>query len=151
MNKRIICLCAMLTLCLSAFSQEGASRLTFKDIFEGRVVPKKEMNQTFVRGDKLKRLNLDSFNCIRFEADEQRLDQVEEIVRRTVDNSPGAETEFDGERLVYAFVILPKSPTGKNRYLGYQIAQDEETYLVTMLYLTGDASLRELKRKLERR
>lgn len=151
MKKALFMLFMLLAICLPSGAQITTSRLSFKDILEGKVIPQAQMHETFVRGDKLKRLRLDSFHCVRFNTDTSTLEAVEKIIRQDIASSSSAETEVDGGVLVYAFVDLPESLFGKKRYLGYQVKPIGSDFSVTILYLTGDTTAWELKKIIDKR
>lgn len=145
MKKSLASIAAILVLCISASAQKTSGRLTYKDILEGRVVPQKEMTETYVRGDRLKSIRLDTFHCVRFDADAEILNTVETIIRQEAAASSGTEMNTDGGILTYAFISLPESLLGKKKYIGYQVKDANGVYAVTLLYITGEATKKELK------
>lgn len=145
MKKTLAFMAAILMMCTSASAQKSTERLTYKDILEGRVVPQTEMSETYVRGDKLKSMRLDTFHCVRFDTDADRLATLETIIRQTAAESTGAEMNTEGGLLTYAFITFPESLFGKRKYLGYQVKDAGGSYSVTLLYITGNATKAELK------
>lgn len=125
------------------------SSLTYTDLFEGKVVPKKEMMMTEVRGDKLRSLGLDSFKSVRFSADSQRLVQVGTIISNAVAQSVESDTESSGGVLTYALVYL--GGTEKKTYMGYQVNGDSGMYEITVLLFSGKTTAEELKEKFIRK
>lgn len=145
MKKALVFLAAILVMCSHAYAQKALDRMTYKDILEGRVVPQKDMIETYVRGDELKPMRLDTFHCVRFEANPETLVTVETILRREADQSRGAEMKTEGGILTYAFITLPESLLGKRKYIGYQVKDAGGLYSITLLYITGNATKEELK------
>lgn len=131
----------------NAYAQR--SSLTYQDLFEGKVVPKKEMMLTEVRGDKLRSLGLDSFKSVRFSADSQRLMQVGTIISNAVAQSVESDTESFGGVLTYALIYL--GGTEKKTYMGYQVNGDSGRYEITVLLFSGKTTVEELKEKFIRK
>lgn len=118
------------------------------DIFEGKVVPRREMKRISVQGDRLAGLRLKEFVSVQFQADESRLCRISSIIADTAEKAPAKEIETDGATLTYAFITLQPSTEGLNRYLGYSAKTDGGEYRITVIYFYGSATAAELKDKL---
>lgn len=145
--KRIIILILAVTVSLTFYGQEKAT-WSVDDIFNGKVVPKREMKRTHVQGDRLAALRLIEFSSVQFSANEQRLALISSIIVKTADMHNDKEIESEGNILTYAFITLSPSEEGYNRYIGYSAKKKEKDYSITVLYFTGQASAEELKKKL---
>lgn len=131
----------------NAYAQRSA--FTYSDLFNGKVVPKKEMILTEVRGDKLRNLELDSFKSVKFNADSQRLAEVSRIIANAAAQSVESDTESSGGVLIYALIYLGGAE--KKAYLGYQVNGDSGRYEITVLLFSGKTTAEDLKEKFIRK
>lgn len=147
--KRIILTAAiLLSICLHASAQEG---LFVEGLFEGEIVPRTEMKQTFIRGESLKPYKLDTFKSISFTADVQTYHKVETLVLHDAEASMDKSTDFVGGHLTYAVLSLPRSNSGRNRYLCFRAREDQGKWLITVIYLRGQAAIDDLNRMFNKR
>lgn len=118
-------------------------------IFEGKVVPGKQMVITEVRGNSMAIYKLDYYRGVNFQVDEELASQVIALVEQDADAAMVKEMEKMGGRLTYA-LIQPKSKGKTNRYLCFQARPVEEQWKITLLYLEGPASLEDLRSMFEK-
>lgn len=144
-SKRIITVLILLIVFTLDNAYAQRSVMTYNDLFDGKVVPKKEMMLTEVRGDKLRNLGLDSFKSVKFDADFQRLEKVSRIISNAVEHSVESDTEYSDGVLTFALIHL--GGTYKKTYLGYQVNEDSDMYVITVLLFSGKTTVEELKEK----
>ncbi|MBR5925568.1 MAG: hypothetical protein IKZ60_08890 [Bacteroidales bacterium] len=146
MKKIIATLMALLLLDASAFAQRD---LRCYPVFQGKVVPGKQMVVTEVRGSSMAVYKLDYYRGVSFQVGEALTRQVAALVETDADDAAVKETEKIGDLLTYA-LIQPASSGKMNRYLCYQARQVGEEWKVTLLYLEGEATLEDLRSMFEK-
>lgn len=114
-------------------------------VFQGKVVPGKQMVVTEVRGSSMAAYKLDYYRGLSFQVDEALTRQVAALVEADADNAAVKETEKVGDLLTYA-LVQPASTGKMNRYLCYQVRKVGDEWKVTILYLEGSATLDELRK-----
>ena len=147
MKKILICLMALLLFTGAAFAQRG---LNCDPVFRGRVIPKKQMVVTEVRGDGMATYKLSYYRSVRFQVDTLMARKVADLVEADALSADSVETEKTGGLLTYALVQLP--PWGiTRRYLCYQARPTEYNgWMITILYLEGSATLEDLRSMFEK-
>jgi len=145
--KRLLVLLA-LTLPLATYGQD------LSDIFEGKVVDKDEMVETYLMGSRLEPYHLNEFHSVKFYASEGETQQVIAAVLEDVDLAFERETVYAGGKLVYAILVYPETltVTGKkktvsgSRFVCYQLTEsDGARAMVTLVEMKGTARLEDLK------
>lgn len=110
-------------------------------LFEGQIVPRERMVETFVKGRKLAPYRLSTFRSLRLPVSDAELLRIERLVRTDAATARDKETELHGGRLIYALLrLVPQGET--QRYLCFQRTSQGA---VTVVYLEGTATLQELK------
>lgn len=142
MKKTIVTLMALLLLALSASAQRD---LNCYPVFQGKVVPRKQMVVTEVRGSSMAAYQLDYYRGISFLANEALTRKVAALVEADADGAAVNETEKVGDLLTYA-LVQPLSTGKMNRYLCYQAREVGDKWKVTILYLEGAATLDDLRK-----
>ena len=137
MKKTIVTLMALLLLALSASAQRD---LNCYPVFQGKVVPRKQMVVTEVRGSSMAAYQLDYYRGISFLANEALTRKVAALVEADADGAAVNETEKVGDLLTYA-LVQPLSTGKMNRYLCYQAREVGDKWKVTILYREGTATL----------
>lgn len=137
----IITLGAFLSLAPPALAQAG---LQIDSLFNGAIVPASTITESVVSGKELKSYNLDYFRSVRFKATDAEIDKI--ISWLEVDALVAVNKEMDSEdgKLIYALLSFP-ADRNRNKYVGYQIKEVSGGKFVTVVYLTGKASLSDLK------
>ena len=146
MKKTIVTLMALLLLALSASAQRDLNCYT---VFQGKVVPRKQMVVTEVRGSSMAAYQLDYYRGISFLANEALTRKVAALVEADADGAAVNETEKVGDLLTYA-LVQPLSTGKMNRYLCYQAREVGDKWKVTILYLEGTATLDDLRKMFDK-
>ncbi len=141
MKKIVVTLMALLLLAISASAQRD---LNCYPVFQGKVVPGKQMVVTEVRGSSMAAYKLDYYRGLSFHVDEALTRQVAALVEADADNAAVKETEKVGDLLTYA-LVQPASTGKMNRYLCYQARKVGDKWRITLLYLEGAATLDDLR------
>ena len=145
-KKILLCILALLLFSGAALAQRG---LNCRPVFEGKVVPEKQMVVTEVRGGGMNTYKLDYYRGVRFQVDEKTALEVTALVRADAASAESAETEMVGDLLTYA--LVQPSPKGKTRrYLCYQARPAGPAWVITILYLEGRATLEDLRSMFEK-
>lgn len=132
---------AALALAQPAKAQAG---LQIDSLFSGLFTPSGKVTESVVSGKEVKPYNLDYFRSIRFPATEAEIGKVVSWIES--DSLLASEKEFDSEggKLTYALLSFPPEK-GRNRYLGFQVKEAGRQRYVTVVYLKGKATTRDLK------
>lgn len=145
--KKIIALtfCFMIALC--SWAQEG---LHVKDVFEGNIVGKEQLKETFIKGEMLASYRLSLLRTIKFTATEEQRKKIEQLVEKDIEgvlksHSDNCEMERRNNHLYYAIVQLPDQ-NARHRYLCFQGKKNGEQTAITLVYMEGSASLTDLKK-----
>lgn len=146
MKKIVISLMALLLLTVSASAQRD---LSCYPVFQGKIVPGKQMVVTEVRGSSMAAYKLDYYRGVSFQADEALAKQVAALVESDAAATESAQTEKVSGFLTYA-LVQPVSRRKSNRFLCYQARPIGEQWKVTLLYLEGPATLEDLRKMFEK-
>lgn len=146
MKKTVLCLAALLLFAGSVFGQRG---LNCYPVFRGKVVPTQRMVTTEVRGGGMATYKLDYYKGVNFQVDTATASKVSALVAADARDAQSCETEMTGDILTYALVQL--GPSGSlNRYLCYQARPTGYSWIITLLYLEGVATLEDLNSMFEK-
>ena len=147
MKKIMICLLSLLLYTGAAFAQKG---LNCYPVFQGKVIPERQMIMTEVRGDGMATYKLSYYRSVRFQVDTLTARKVAAMVEADAHAAVSAETEKTGELLTYGLVQL--KPLGiTRRYLCYQARPTEyHGWVITIIYLEGSATLQDLRSMFEK-
>ena len=147
MKKIMICLLSLLLSTGAAFAQKG---LNCYPVFQGKVIPERQMIMTEVRGDGMATYKLSYYRSVRFQVDTLTARKVAAMVEADAHAAVSAETEKTGELLTYGLVQL--KPLGiTRRYLCYQARPTEyHGWMITIIYLEGSATLEDLRSMFEK-
>ena len=137
----LITLSSFLALSFSARAQEG---LQIDSLFNGGFVPKSRITESEVSGRELRPYNLDYFRSVRFQATDQEILKITSWLEGDALMSVGKEMDSEDGHLVYALLRFP-ADRNRNRYVGYQVKEASGNKYVTVVYLTGKATTKELK------
>lgn len=147
MKKIIIFLMFLLLPTGAAFAQKGLNSLP---VFQGKVIPERQMVMTEVRGDGMATYKLSYYRSVRFQVDTLTARKVAALVEADALTADSAETEKTGELLTYGLVQL--KPLGiTRRYLCYQARPTTfHGWMITIIYLEGSATLQDLRSMFEK-
>ena len=146
MKKILISLMFLLLLSVTALAQRD---LRCYPVFQGKVVPGKQMVVTEVRGSSMATYKLDYYRGVSFQAETELAGKVAALVEQDAADAAVKETEKVGDMLTYA-LVQPASSRKMNRYLCYQARQVGDKWKVTLLYLEGEATLEDLRSMFEK-
>ena len=147
MKKIILCLTSLLLFTGAAFAQKG---LNCYPVFQGKVIPERQMVVTEVRGNSMATYKISYYRSVRFQVDTLTARKVAALVEADALTADSAETEKTGELLTYGLIQL--KPLGNTRrYLCYQARPTEfHGWMITMIYLEGTATLKDLRSMFEK-
>ena len=146
--KRLLVI-VMTMVCCQTFAQSG---MHISALFEGKIVPMRQMVETRIRGKAISRYKLSYFHSVRFKADEVLVKKVDHLaVKDFVDDSEKLKDRKPDSRgflkaangkksFTQMYELAPHGST--NRYLCYKVVND----LMTVIYMEGTVtSLDELR------
>lgn len=154
--KRFVCTTLALGLtALAALAQTP----DLSDVFEGKVVAKDEMVETFLGGSRLEPYHLTMFHSVKFFASDAEVAKVAAAVLEDFDQAVEKETVFASGKLIYAILVFTEKerdlligPGVKvdkyiyNRFVCYQLTETEGArQMVTLVEMKGTAQLEDLK------
>lgn len=149
--KRMILIAIGLFVTLTVLAQSG---FQVNPVFDGKLVPRSRMEETFIEGSQLSPYKLRVFRSVKFTVTES---EFSEIQTRLLEDARGAadrQTDYAGGKLCYAVLRYPvKVRSTRNdislvdgsKYLCLQAARKGDGYQVTLVYMSGDATLDDLK------
>lgn len=146
MKRVLLSLMVLLLGGVAAFAQRG---LNCYPVFQGEVVPARQMVSTEVRGSGMAVYRLDYYRGVQFQVGSGLAGQVARLVEADAAAAGVAETERVGEFLTYA-LFQPKGKRRTNRYVCYQARPVGDGWKVTLLYLEGPATLEDLRTMFEK-
>jgi hypothetical protein len=137
----IITLGSFLVLASPAMAQAG---LQIDSLFNGSLVPASRITEYEVSGKELKPYNLDYFRSVRFQATDQEIEKVISWLEGDALMAIGKEMDSENGCLVYALLHFP-ADRDRNKYVGYQVKEASGNKYVTVVYMTGKATVGELR------
>jgi hypothetical protein len=140
--KKIITIVIYLLIFSSALSAQRG--LNCYPVFQGKVVPAKQMVLTEVRGGGMAAYKLDYYRGVSFEVDSELAEKVASLVEADSAVAESGETEKTGAMLTYA-LLQPKVAGKTKQYLCYQARSIGSLWKITILYLEGPATLEDLR------
>ena len=151
--KRLLVI-VMTMVCCQTFAQSG---MHISALFEGKIVPMRQMVETRIRGKAISKYKLSYFHSVRFKADEALVKKIDHLIVRDFvndseklkDRQPDSRGFYHSDSMKKArgrklftqmYELAPHGST--NRYLCYKVVDD----VMTVIYLEGTvSSLDELK------
>lgn len=143
----LLAVAALPGLATEACAQKG---LHVNGIYEGEVVERSCMIENQIRGQQLEQYKLHLFRSIKFKATEEERAETERRVEADMQHAQDLEMERSG-RLNYAMMTLPPAAGGKapqqgeRRYLCYQCVPMRSGYAITLVFMQGHATLKEMR------
>ena len=146
--KRLLVI-VMTMVCCQTFAQSG---MHISALFEGKIVPMRQMVETRIRGKAISRYKLSYFHSVRFKADEALVKKVDHLAaadfvadsEKRKDREPSSIGRGQHGKGISTFTQMYElAPHGStNRYLCYKVVND----LMTVIYMEGTVtSLDELR------
>lgn len=130
-------------------------------IFEGKVVPKKRMVETLAKGESMAMYNLTYFRSIKANVTKDEMNRIHNLLMQDVGKlEESGDLEYGRENDLLSFCILhmngsvnmkqQKDPS--HRYLCYQCYEASRGgYNVTLVYIEGNAGMKELKKMFKKK
>ena len=142
-NRRHRFLATMVLCCFVALLPCSAqSGLHINQLFEGKIVPKRQMVETLIRGKAISKYKLSYFHSVRFKADEALVKKIDHlIVRDFVNDSEKLKDRQPDSRGFYHSDSMKKARGRKLFTQMYELAPHGSTNR----YLCTVSSLDELK------
>lgn len=149
--KRMLLVAIGLFAALTVLAQSG---FQVNPVFDGKLVPKSRIEETYIEGSQLSPYKLRVFRSVKFTVTES---EFSEIQARLLEDARGAadrQTDYAGGKLCYAVLRFPvkvrstrndTSLVDGSKYLCLQAARKGDGYQVTLVYMSGDATLEDLK------
>ncbi|MCQ2118866.1 MAG: DUF6108 family protein [Bacteroidales bacterium] len=136
---------AIIVFLLAAAPSRAQKGLQIDSLFNGSFCPEATVSTTTVRGGAIKSYNLDLFRSIKFSATDREIEKVSSWI--AADSKKASMTDIDREngRMVYALLWF-EDTRNDNRYVGYQLKETDDGTFITVVYLTGKASIEQLKK-----
>ena len=141
--KRLLLILTALMLSLWTASAQG--RLQVGAVFDGKVVPEKQMKETFIQGSQLQPYHLKQYRSVSLTGDDAVLAEVSRLVLADAGTATDQEVHYQGGNLIYAILTF-QGDTGDNRYVCYQCVTKAGRHSITLVYMTGPATLDDLKK-----
>lgn len=144
MKTKLILLTLTLFLPLAAWSQNQTHS---QPVFEGKVIPKARMYETYISGDVNSENHITLFHSVRFDAVRDEVRRTTNLILEDANDAVSKEMEIAQGDLTYALLVLP--PSGSlNRFLGFQAKPSgkDGTCSVIVVYLEGYTTINQLKK-----
>ena len=139
MKRMILALWALLAVIqLSAQSGYGIN-----PVFDGKVIPSSRIKETYINGTQLAPYKLRVFRSVKFTATPAELSRIQALLLEDGKGAEDRQTEYTGAEIHSTRYDMP---TEGNKYLCLQVFPKGGRYDVTLVYMSGDATLDELKR-----
>lgn len=141
--KRILLI--ITALLLSVWTASAQRDLEVGAIFDGKVVPRKVMKETFIKSAQLDPFNLERYHSVSFTGDDHVLEEVSRRVLADAEKATDQEIHMNEGNLVYAILTFERA-NRDNRFVCYQCVSKEDSHVITLVFMHGPATLDDLKR-----
>ena len=141
--KRI--LLTITALLLAVWTASAQKNLEVGAVFDGRVVPRKVMKETFIKSAALDPFNLEQYHSVSFSGDARILEDISRRVLADAEKATDQEIHMDEGKMVYAILTFERA-NRDNQFVCYQCVSKEDSYAITLVYMHGPATLNDLKR-----
>lgn len=123
------------------------TNLNVTPIFEGKIIPQKQMVETLVKGEQAKSYKLSLFHSLKMEVEAEKCHDIEELVRKDCGGLESPHVQEYGMkegRLSYLIAQLPDQHDD-HVFLCYQCYESEKGKLcITLVYMEGPATIKDL-------
>lgn len=138
----------ILVAALSPLSLAAQTGLAVNRVFQGYVVPQKQMVEVKVKGRALSEYRLNFYHSVRFTATEQQKAAIDALIATDRRGAKGTEERKKGRN---ASTILTLPQRGRtNRFLCYLTKRKGKAILTTLAYMEGSVgNVDELRRLIE--
>lgn len=146
--KRILLLIACLA--STAISLMAQQNLHVFPIFQGEIIPKKRMVETYVKGESLEPYKLTLFHSVKMNVDKFERTSIYDLVMADINSAPAEskDLEYGREKDLVSYCILRLPEVGKKqRYLCYQCYEASTGgENITLVYMEGSATMKDLRK-----
>ena len=143
MKRRIIFALLALLLPLLALAQKG---LHANAAFTGQIVPQDQTVEVKVRGRALSAYQLTFYHSVRFNANAQQKNTMDNLVEKDKAQATGTELRRKGHTSSLILCLPPQGRT--HRYLCYLTNGSKGHWSITLVYMEGSVSSIDELRKL---
>ncbi len=143
MKRRIIFALLALLLPLFALAQKG---LHANAAFTGQIVPQDQTVEVKVRGRALSAYRLTFYHSVRFNANAQQKNTMDNLVEKDKTQATGTELRRKGHTSSLILCLPPQGRT--HRYLCYLTNGSKGHWSITLVYMEGSVSSIDELRKL---
>lgn len=123
------------------------TNLNVTPVFEGKIIPQKQMVETLVKGEQAKSYKLSLFHSLKMEVEAEKCHDIEELVRKDcggLDSLHVQEYGMKEGRLSYLIAQL-SDQHDDHVFLCYQCYENEKGKLcITLVYMEGPATIKDL-------
>lgn len=133
----------VVSLVLLAIAPARAQKGLQTDSLFSKAVPISGYEESLVKGAPLRDYNLSYFRSVRFPADKVLLKQVSSWIKEDAETATSKDIQEEDGALVYALLQFDGDKS-KKRYLGYQVRRSDGKDYVTVVYMEGRASVKDL-------
>lgn len=141
--KRILLI--ITALLLSVWTASAQRDLEVGAIFDGKVIPRKVMKETFIKSAQLDPFNLEQYHSVSFSGDDRILEEVSRRILADAEKATDQEIHMSEGNLVYAILTFEKA-NRDNRFVCYQCVSKGDNHAITLVFMHGPATLDDLKR-----
>ena len=130
---------------LSIWTASAQGRLQVSAVFDGKVVPEKQMKETFIQGGQLQPYNLKQYRSVSLTGDDAILAEVSRRVLADAETATDQEVHYQGGNLIYAILTF-EGANHNNRFICYQCVSKNGSNAITLVYMHGPATLDDRKK-----
>lgn len=105
---------------------------------------------TMVKGKSLKDYSLEEYRGLTLVYTPEECEKIEEAVKADSNTATDKETSYRKGKLYYAFLTLPKSKEGNNRYLFYLNQTLAKGDKIILIYMEGKAPPEKIKKLIKK-
>ena len=133
---------------LAPLSLAAQTGLAVNRVFQGLVVPQKQMVEVKVKGRALSEYRLNFYHSVRFTATKPQKATIDALVAADRRSAKGTEERKKGRNTSTILTLPQRGKT--NRFLCYLTKQKGRTVVTTLAYMEGSVSnIDELRRLIE--
>lgn len=133
----------MVSLALLAAAPSWAQKDLQIDSLFSKAVPITGYEESLVKGSTLKDYNLSYFRSLRFPADQALMDRIAAWIKADARKATSKDIQEEDGKLTYALLQFDGDKS-KKRYVGHQVRRSDGKDYVTVVYMEGRASVKDL-------
>ena len=112
--------------------------------FDGSIVPKEQTKEILISSSDQLPDDIEYFHSVEFLADDDIMAAVIELIEEDASTATDKETAITGGKLTYAILGFGKKLY--NRFICFSAKPEEDKYRVTILFIKGPDSIKDLKK-----